>query len=72
MLPCNHDNSDYKDKPFEQGMCRLCWLYHNDPAYKAAWDSQPVPKSVSNPNPKPCKCNRGNPNALPKVNKQAL
>ncbi len=25
--------------PYTLDQCRLCWLYHNDPAYRALWDA---------------------------------
>jgi hypothetical protein len=33
--------------PFTEDQCRRCWLYHNDPWWKAKWDGgvlPPVPK----------------------------
>jgi hypothetical protein len=31
-------------EPYTAAYCRVCWLYHNDPAYKALWDDTPQPE----------------------------
>jgi hypothetical protein len=36
--PCTCDRVDpYPAAPFTLDQCRLCWLYHFDPDYRAAW-----------------------------------
>ena len=35
MRPCTCEN--VRPGPYTAGQCRLCWLYHNDPAYRALW-----------------------------------
>jgi hypothetical protein len=35
--PCTCEQCD-RSGPFGPGQCRLCWLYHNRPAYRALWD----------------------------------
>ena len=36
------------DGPYDiKRQCRLCWLYHNSPAYRAHWDGNPNVTSVS-------------------------
>jgi hypothetical protein len=46
MRPCTCDR--VKPGPFTEDQCRRCWLYHNDPWWKARYDGTPLP-----PVPKP-------------------
>jgi hypothetical protein len=41
--PCTCDR--YHSRFYTTDQCRLCWLYHHDPAYRALWDgyTPPVP-----------------------------
>jgi hypothetical protein len=36
-----------RDCTCEKPGCRLCWLYHNDPAYRRYWDTAPEQKPVT-------------------------
>lgn len=45
MRPCTCE--DHQTGPYGPGQCRLCWLYHNDPAYRALWDSHTMPLTVA-------------------------
>jgi hypothetical protein len=36
MIPCRHE-------PRNPDSCHLCWLYENDPGYRALWDGNPMP-----------------------------
>jgi len=38
MRPCTCDRFH---APYQQGDCRLCFLYHHDPRYKTLWNGQP-------------------------------
>jgi hypothetical protein len=42
MRPCQCDNVAY---------CRLCWLWHNDPAYKRLWGSAEIRTSCKHLGP---------------------
>lgn len=44
--PCDHDGGP------EIPGCRVCWLYHHDPAYRALWDGTPPPAPA--PRSLPC------------------
>lgn len=35
--PCSCDHSEYRGVPFVAGMCRFCWLYHNQRNYQRKW-----------------------------------
>jgi hypothetical protein len=39
--PCTCDRLPPPGEPYSTAYCRLCWLYHNDPAYKQHWDGEP-------------------------------
>jgi hypothetical protein len=46
MNPCdgNHPGREARvGKPWTPDQCRVCWLYHNDPAYRHAWGGPPEP-----------------------------
>ena len=39
--PCTCDDCDPLPwAPYQSGQCRLCWLYHHDPAYQRHWDGE--------------------------------
>jgi hypothetical protein len=40
MRPCdgNHPGREARRGPWTAEQCRLCWLYLNDPTYRALWD----------------------------------
>ena len=46
--PCGHPDSELPmvGRPWDTKQCRLCFLYANDPAYKALWDGQPLPMAT--------------------------
>ena len=35
MRPCTCENA--RPGAYTPDQCRLCWLYHHDPAYRALW-----------------------------------
>ncbi len=37
MRPCNCENQ--RPGPYTPDQCRVCWLYHHDPAYRALWNA---------------------------------
>jgi len=41
MKPCdgNHPGREAQPGTFTPDQCLLCWLYLNDPAYRALWDA---------------------------------
>jgi hypothetical protein len=53
VRPCTCES--VRPGPYTAGQCRLCWLYHNDPAYRALWgapggaDGPPAPAARSLP-----------------------
>ncbi len=49
--PCLCDKA-VTGQPFTTDQCRLCWLYHKDPAYRQFWDSAASP--VYAPPSQPC------------------
>ncbi len=49
--PCRCDNA-LVSQPYTLDQCRLCWLYHNDLAYRQLWDDEAEPASV--PAPRSC------------------
>jgi hypothetical protein len=39
--PCECERCDPEPwGEYRPGDCRLCWLYHHDPAYRERWDDQ--------------------------------
>jgi hypothetical protein len=42
MNPCdgNHPGREVRSGPYTPDQCRLCWLYLNDPAYRALWEAR--------------------------------
>jgi hypothetical protein len=39
--PCTCDRCGLEPwAAYRPGDCRLCWLYHHDPDYRACWDGQ--------------------------------
>ena len=45
--PCLCDRCDPSPwSRFRESDCRLCWLYHHDPEYKAHWDADLLPTST--------------------------
>lgn len=36
--PCKHTTILEAGKPFEKGICRICWLYFNDEKCRLKWD----------------------------------
>src|SRR6516165_1410167 len=51
MNPCdgNHPGREVRPRePWTPDQRRVCWLYHNDPAYRQAWGGPPeLPGSVA-------------------------
>jgi hypothetical protein len=39
MRPCACDN--WRAGAYTRDQCRLCWLFHHDPAYRALWGGPP-------------------------------
>jgi hypothetical protein len=39
--PCTCDRYD-PSAPYTLDQCRVCWLYHNDPGYRALWHGNPT------------------------------
>jgi hypothetical protein len=39
MRPCYCNRCHLITGPYTPDQCRLCWLYHHAPAYRALWDS---------------------------------
>jgi hypothetical protein len=39
MRPCHCNRCHLITGPYTPDQCRLCWLYHHAPAYRALWDS---------------------------------
>jgi hypothetical protein len=37
MKPCDGNHAPIHAGPYTPEQCRLCWLYANDPAYRALW-----------------------------------
>jgi hypothetical protein len=47
MRPCDGNHAPIHAGPYTLDQCRVCWLYHNDPAYRALWEnSEPSPRSL--------------------------
>ena len=45
--PCVCERTDPSPwAEYRLGDCRLCWLYHHDPEYRARWDESPPPEEV--------------------------
>lgn len=68
MPPCNHPPAlmPKYGEPYTDGACRLCWLFVNDPKYRALWDKgggetgsrSPFPAWKPLPPRKPCNCGK--------------
>lgn len=39
--PCSHE-TQLQPGPYQEGTCRLCWLYFNDETYRKLWDGEGV------------------------------
>lgn len=44
--PCNCDNC-VVGGPYENGHCRLCWLFHNDKRYREKWLEKKMPSLIN-------------------------
>lgn len=42
MRPCVCDNC-LTGQPYDDSQCMMCWLFHNNPDYRAAWDKREPP-----------------------------
>jgi len=62
MKPCKHqDRPELEGADYVVEECRICWLYHNFPKYKAIWDNTPNTNDTESIHPKDSKpCNCGN------------
>lgn len=38
--PCGHTVELEPGQPYENGSCRLCWLYYNHEGYRTKWDGE--------------------------------
>lgn len=66
IRPCTCDRVPPPGQPYTAEFCRLCFLFRNDPAYRAMWEGSPQPQPVAEevpPQPdyldKPCECEVG-------------
>lgn len=46
--PCTC-NRVLENTPYDTTQCRLCWLYHNDPKYREAWDKSTEEGQITSP-----------------------
>jgi hypothetical protein len=44
--PCTCDRLPPAGQPYSPDYCRLCWLYHHDPAYRALWGEGQTGRSL--------------------------
>jgi hypothetical protein len=52
MKPCDGNHAPLRSGPWAPDQCRVCWLYQNDPGYRALWDA--TGPAVSQPRRLPC------------------
>ncbi len=64
--PCKHQTQQ-QPGPYQEGTCRVCWLYFNHEAYRKLWGGEieaqaqpfPEPQPAQKPPQKPRGCGCG-------------
>src|SRR4051812_28462046 len=46
MKNCGCDHPEFQGQLYQEGTCRTCWNYYNNPEYRAYWDGLPSPSRV--------------------------